>query len=62
MRLFILIVALCAAENMTYPELSISLGKIKGSMMRTRLNKDIYAFRGLRYAESPVGKRRFEVS
>ncbi|XP_008552460.1 esterase E4 [Microplitis demolitor] len=62
MRLFILIVALCAAENMTYPELSISLGKIKGSMMRTRLNKDIYAFRGLRYAESPVGKRRFEVA
>lgn len=43
------------------PEVHISLGKIKGSMMKTRLEKDIYAFRGIRYAKPPTGMRRFKV-
>ncbi|XP_044730504.1 venom carboxylesterase-6-like isoform X2 [Chrysoperla carnea] len=37
------------------------LGKILGSTnFETRLGKKIYAFRGIRYAESPTGSRRFQ--
>lgn len=43
------------------PEVQISLGKIEGSMMKTRLGKDIYAFRGIRYAKPPTEERRFKV-
>ncbi|XP_051164874.1 uncharacterized protein LOC127283823 [Leptopilina boulardi] len=39
---------------------SISLGKIKGSFMQTRLGKEIYSYRGIRYAEPPVGELRFQ--
>ncbi|XP_044730506.1 esterase E4-like [Chrysoperla carnea] len=36
-------------------------GKIAGSTnFKTRLGKQIYAFRGIRYAESPTGNRRFQ--
>ncbi|XP_051159978.1 juvenile hormone esterase-like [Leptopilina boulardi] len=36
------------------------LGSIKGSLMTTRLGKKIYSFRGVRYAEPPIGKLRFQ--
>ena len=42
-------------------EVSISLGKIKGSFMQTRLRKRIYSYRGIRYAEPPVGEKPFKV-
>lgn len=37
------------------------LGRIKGSFMTTRLGKKIFSFRGVRFAEPPVGKLRFQV-
>ena len=37
------------------------LGQVKGSLMSTRLNKTIYAFRGVRYGKSTEGERRFKV-
>ncbi|XP_033207581.1 esterase E4-like [Belonocnema kinseyi] len=37
-----------------------ALGKLKGSFMETRLGKRIYAFRGVRFGEPPVGTLRFE--
>ncbi|KAH0551918.1 esterase E4-like [Cotesia glomerata] len=59
--LAILIIASVFGDDAA-PELTIPLGRIKGSMMRTRLGKDIYTFRGLRYAESPEGKQRFKIA
>ncbi|XP_057335700.1 esterase E4-like [Microplitis mediator] len=42
------------------PEVTTPMGKIKGSIMTSRLGKDIYAFRGIRYGEPPVGQQRFK--
>ncbi|KAJ8686630.1 hypothetical protein QAD02_022424 [Eretmocerus hayati] len=41
-------------------EVSAPFGKSKGSFLKTRLGKDILAFRGLRYAEAPTGQQRFQ--
>ena len=43
------------------PEAEISLGKIKGSILETRLGKPIYSFRGIKYAKPPTGEKRFKV-
>ena len=43
------------------PEAEISLGKIKGSILKTRLGKTIYSFRGIKYAKPPTGEKRFKV-
>lgn len=40
---------------------SISLGKIRGSFMQSRLGKQIYSYRGIKYAEPPIGELRFQV-
>lgn len=48
-----------AQEN---PVVQTKLGKIAGTIMKTRLGKDIFAFRSIRYAKPPVGERRFLVS
>ncbi|XP_015597183.1 esterase E4 [Cephus cinctus] len=42
------------------PEVTAPIGKIRGSHMTSRLGKKIYAFRGVRYAEPPVGQQRFQ--
>ncbi|KAG7190097.1 hypothetical protein KM043_006231 [Ampulex compressa] len=42
------------------PEVRAPNGRIKGSFMSTRLGRRIYAFRGIRYTEPPVGLLRFE--
>ncbi|KAJ8686609.1 hypothetical protein QAD02_022403 [Eretmocerus hayati] len=49
----------CDGQRDSHPVVQISLGKIKGSLMTTRLGKTIYSFRGIRYAKSPTGQRRF---
>ncbi|KAJ8686610.1 hypothetical protein QAD02_022404 [Eretmocerus hayati] len=49
----------CDGQRGSNPVVQISLGKIKGSLMTTRLGKTIYSFRGIRYAKSPTGQRRF---
>lgn len=52
---------LLVAEEIRTVELNIPLGRVKGSFMTTRLGRKIYSFRGIRYAEPPVGERRFKV-
>lgn len=49
------------AEESEILELTSPLGKVKGSFLETRLGKKIYCFRGIRYAEAPVGQKRFQV-
>lgn len=41
------------------PVVELSLGRIQGDTMQSFRNKTIYAFRGIRYAQSPVGQLRF---
>ncbi|XP_044728520.1 juvenile hormone esterase-like [Chrysoperla carnea] len=44
-----------------YPIVHTELGKIRGTTtFQTRLGETIYSFRGIPYAEPPIGKRRFE--
>lgn len=45
-----------------YPEVVTNLGKIKGSNMLSHHGKPFFAFRGIRYAQPPVGELRFNVS
>lgn len=36
-------------------------GKVRGTMMESYTGKSFFAFRGVRYAESPTGDYRFKV-
>lgn len=38
------------------------LGAIEGAVLRTRLGRPIYAFRGLHYAKAPINELRFKVA
>ncbi|XP_051168374.1 esterase FE4-like isoform X3 [Leptopilina boulardi] len=59
--LFIQMLSILLAEEKPITiELNTPLGRIKGSFMTTRLERNIYSFRGMRYAEPPVGRRRFK--
>lgn len=42
---------------------STDLGNVRGNVLQTLLdNRDFYAFRGIRYAQPPIGELRFKVS
>lgn len=41
------------------PIVATKLGQIQGIVMNTRLDRPFYAFRGIRYAQPPVGDLRF---
>ncbi|XP_017461696.1 PREDICTED: esterase FE4-like [Rhagoletis zephyria] len=41
------------------PLIETSLGRIRGSVLTSRKGRDIYAYRGIYYAEAPIGSRRF---
>lgn len=43
------------------PHVTTNLGEIEGAVLRTRLGKPIFAFRGIRYANAPVNELRFQV-
>ena len=43
------------------PLVTAPIGKIRGSILTSRLGKEIYSFRGIRYGEPPVGSQRFQV-
>lgn len=43
-------------------EFQIEDGKIRGTTMKTRFGQNFLAFRGIRYAEAPVGDLRFQVN
>uniref|UniRef100_A0A1I8N4W4 Carboxylic ester hydrolase n=1 Tax=Musca domestica TaxID=7370 RepID=A0A1I8N4W4_MUSDO len=56
----VLIVALaCHAADKTII-METTLGAIKGVEMETRLGNKFWSFRGIRYAEPPVGELRFQ--
>lgn len=44
------------------PVVETHLGRIRGSVLQSRLGERFYAFRGIRYAQPPIGKMRFKVS
>ncbi|XP_014218176.1 esterase E4-like [Copidosoma floridanum] len=54
------LVCISNAANNDNPVVHTSLGSIRGSLMSTRLNKTIFAFRGVRYGKSTEGQRRFK--
>lgn len=66
MRLIIL--SLCfvcgfgSSSQTKNPKVKTPAGVFQGSLLTTRLGKTIYAFRGIRYGEAPVGELRFKVS
>lgn len=49
------------ANTLDAPTVKFGLGEVRGSFFESRLGKKIYAFRGLRYAEGPIGPLRFKV-
>lgn len=50
-----------AQEVNKEPLVTLPLGKIKGSLLTSRLGKPIFSFRGIRYAKAPVEELRFKV-
>lgn len=44
------------------PKVKTPAGDFEGTLLTSRLEKSIYSFRGIRYAEPPVGNLRFKVS
>lgn len=45
-----------------WPLVTISNGnKLRGCILKTRLNNNFYAFRAVRYGEPPIGELRFKV-
>lgn len=52
------IVSLAASEV----EVSISQGRLRGSVLQSRNGSKFYAFRSIPYAKPPIGELRFEVS
>lgn len=45
-----------------HPTVDTPSGKLKGSIIKTWTNKRCYSFRGIPFAEAPVGRLRFKVS
>lgn len=45
----------------TSPVVTTVQGALRGSVIKSRLGRSIYSFRGVRFAEPPVGNRRFQV-
>ncbi|KMQ95962.1 esterase fe4-like protein [Lasius niger] len=43
-------------------EVTAPIGRIRGSILTSRLGKKIYSFRGVRYAEPPTGQQRFQIA
>lgn len=43
------------------PVVQTALGEIRGRVLRSRLGNRFYAFRGVRYAQAPIGSLRFKV-
>ncbi|XP_066262073.1 juvenile hormone esterase-like [Euwallacea similis] len=42
------------------PIVTTPLGPIKGTVIQSRLGKQIYSFRGIRYAKAPINELRFQ--
>ena len=59
--LFLLVSCTVYVECTIQPVVTTPLGEIQGSFLTTRLGKTINAFRGIRYADAPIGALRFQV-
>ncbi|XP_041674974.1 esterase E4 [Drosophila eugracilis] len=59
----LLLISIGFSRSVTFigddPVVQLSLGKIQGGTMQSFKGKTIYAFRGIRYAQPPVGQLRF---
>ncbi|KAF5306932.1 hypothetical protein FQA39_LY00162 [Lamprigera yunnana] len=64
MSILIVWAALCltlsSAKGGNEPIVSTPRGSMKGSIIKSVLGRDIYSFRGIRYAKAPVGDLRFQ--
>lgn len=64
---YALLVVIVALQFHQVPALPDSIivrtaqGKLRGTMMESYTGKSFFAFRGVRYAESPTGDYRFKV-
>ncbi|XP_055620172.1 juvenile hormone esterase-like [Toxorhynchites rutilus septentrionalis] len=60
--LLVVIVAISfvSANRDAEPIVETDLGKIKGTTLESRLRQTFFAFRGIRYANPPTGKLRFQ--
>ncbi|RZB40045.1 COesterase domain containing protein [Asbolus verrucosus] len=47
-------------KNADKPTIPTPLGQIQGSILASRLGKQIFSFRGIRYAKAPVEDLRFQ--
>lgn len=43
------------------PTVVVKNGSLAGSLMRSRRDREFFAFRGIPYAQPPLGQLRFEV-
>lgn len=43
------------------PIVSTKTGAVIGKVLKSRLNRDFFAFRGIPYAEAPINEQRFKV-
>lgn len=62
--LFIIFSSARAHDNKKYndnPIVNTPSGRLKGSLLYSWTNKRIYSFRGVPFAEPPVGNLRFKV-
>ncbi|CAL7939260.1 unnamed protein product [Xylocopa violacea] len=60
--LFLCVISFVAAQKPATekPLVAAPIGKIRGSILVSRLGKKIYSFRGIRYGEPPTGHQRFQ--
>lgn len=61
LRMMIILLLIHELKASKSPIINTKLGKVKGSTMKTYLGRTFYAFRGIRYAEPPIGQFRFKV-
>jgi hypothetical protein len=45
----------------TSPIVTMVQGALRGSVLKSRLGRSIYSFRGVRFAQPPIGNLRFQV-
>lgn len=57
----ILVASFCQVSFAQNPTVEIDDGRIEGIVMKSRLGKDFAAFRGIPFAEPPLGELRFLV-
>jgi len=61
-NLLVLAALLAFAWAAERPVVTLSQGQLKGKVIKTYSNKDMFSFFGIPYAKPPVGELRFKVS